>query len=95
MANLQIEKILEGASGVRKEGSAWLFSDETEAHAFVALGNEVLQVQKLQRIEIKNGALAMTTHKGEGFFFPPEQLVGFKFGGADHKLGGRSQAGFR
>lgn len=94
MANLQIEKILDATSGIKKDGPAWILSDELEAHAFVALGNEVLQVQKLSRIELKHGALALTTQKGEGFFFSPDQLVGFKFGGGDHKVG-RSHAGFR
>jgi hypothetical protein len=93
MAHLVMSKILEGTQGVKKDGSAYLLTEEIEATAYVALGQEVLQVARLARVEWGAEAVTLLTHKGERFFFPPEQIVGLKLGG--EAKASRSAAGFR
>jgi hypothetical protein len=93
MPHLLLGKILDGAHGVKKDGSAHLVPEEMEATLYVALGEEVLQVARLARVETGTDVVTITTHKGERFFFPPEQVVGLKLG-AEAK-GPKPAAGFR
>ena len=89
---LSIEKVLASSPNVKKDGAAYIFPEEVEAGAYIALGQEVLTIQRISRIEISSEVI-FQTHKGERFYFGAEQVVGFRFGGAEarHKLGG---AGF-
>jgi hypothetical protein len=89
---LPIEKILSSAPAVKKDGNAFVFPEELDANVFIALGQEVLQIQRLSRVEV-SAEVSFLTHKGERFYFGPDQVVGFKFGApeAKHKPGG---AGF-
>ena len=93
MPHLLVAKILDGTAGIKKDGPAYLVAEEIDATAYVSLGQEVLQVVRLSRVEIAAEALMLTTHKGERFFFPPEQLVGLRLGG--ELKGPKSSAGFR
>jgi len=93
MAHLLIGKVLDGLPGVKKDGAAWHVSEEQDLTAFIALGVEVLQVQRISRVELSDSEIALTTHKGERFFFPPENLVGLRTG-VEQKTA-RSSAGFR
>jgi hypothetical protein len=93
MAFLILPKILDSAPGVKKDGTSYVIAEEVDATAFVALGQEVLQIQRLSRVDIGAEMLKLLTHKGESFFFPPEQLVGFKFGAPERA--NRPSAGFR
>ncbi len=93
MPHLVLGKILERIPNLKKDGSSWLLPDEIEATLFVALGEEVLQVAKISRIDIGAEVLEISTHKQERFFFPPEQIVGFRVGGENKAL--RGSAGFR
>lgn len=89
---LSIEKVLTSAPMVKKEGNAYSFPEELEAAAYVALGQDALQVQRISRIELSSEVI-FHTHKGERFYFAAEHIVGFKFGTVEskNKLGG---AGF-
>jgi hypothetical protein len=89
---LPIDKILSGAPLVKKDGNAYAFPEELDANVFVALGQEVLQIQRLSRVELSSEVVFLT-HKGERFYFASEQVVGFRFGAPEnrHKPGG---AGF-
>ena len=89
---LPIDKILQSAPQVKKDGNAFVFSEEQDANVFVALGQEVLQIQRLARVELSS-EVVFQTHKGERFYFGVDQVVGFRFGAPEskHKLGG---AGF-
>jgi hypothetical protein len=93
MPHLVLGKILERIPNAKKDGAAWLLPDDIEATLFVALGEEVLQVAKIARIDIGTEVLEISTHKQERFFFPPEQIVGFRVGGESKAL--RGSAGFR
>jgi hypothetical protein len=77
---------------VKKDGNAYAFPEELDANVFIALGQEVLQIQRLSRVELSS-EVVFHTHKGERFYFAAEQVVGFRFGApeARHKPGG---AGF-
>jgi len=93
MPHLLIGKILETTAGVKKDGAAWLVSEELDGNAYVALGQEVLQIPRLARVEIASDVVMLTTYKNERFYFPPEQVVGLRLGGPEaHKA--RLQAGF-
>ena len=94
MPHLVLGKIFERIPTAKKDGSAWLLPDDVEATLFVALGEEILQVARISRVEIGTEVLEISTHKQERFFFPPEQIVGLRVGGGD-KLANRSSAGFR
>ena len=89
---LPIEKILQSAPQVKKDGNAFILPEEIDATAYVALGQEVLQVPRIMRVEI-SAEVVFHTHKGERFFFGADQVVGFRFGGPEsrNKIGG---AGF-
>ncbi|HWE31787.1 MAG TPA: hypothetical protein VHB97_27490 [Polyangia bacterium] len=89
---LPIDKILQSAPQVKKDGNAFVLPEEVDATAYVALGQEVLQIPRIMRVELSSEAV-FTTHKGERFYFAAEQVVGFRFGGpeARSKIGG---AGF-
>jgi hypothetical protein len=89
---LPIDKILQSAPQVKKDGTAYILPEEVDATAYVALGQEVLQIPRIMRIEISSEAL-FVTHKGERYYFSADQIVGFRFGGPEgrHKQGG---AGF-
>ena len=93
MPHLVLGKIIERIPNVKRDGSAWLLPDEIEATLFVSLGEEVLQVAKVSRIEIGAEVLEISTHKQERFFFPPEQIVGLRVGGDTKAI--RGSAGFR
>ena len=89
---LSIEKVLTTAPMVKKDGNGYVFPEEVEANAYISLGQETLQIARISRIEI-GSEVVFLTHKGERYYFSGDQVVGFKFGGAEsrHKLGG---AGF-
>ncbi len=89
---LSIEKVLSTAPQVKKDGSAYVVAEEADAIAYVALGQDVLQIARLARVELSS-EVTLHTYKGERFYFAAEQVVGFKFGGpeAKHRVAG---AGF-
>jgi len=92
MPHLMLNKILDGAQGVKKDGSSYLVNEELEATAFVALGAEVLQVARVLRVELAAELVTLHTQKGERFYFPPEQIVGLKVGG--EMRASKTSAGF-
>ena len=78
---------------MKKDGSAFILSEELDANAYVALGQEVLQIPRLARVDIAGDVVTLLTFKNERFYFPPEQIVGLRLGGTEaHR--GRLQAGF-
>lgn len=81
MPHLVLGKILDGAPGVKRDGGYYLIAEEIEATAFIALGAEVLQVARVMKVEIGPEMVTLSTQKGERFFFPPEQVVGWRVGG--------------
>jgi hypothetical protein len=80
MAFLIVGKVLDTAPGVKKDGASYIIPEEVDATLFVALGQEVLQLPRISRVEIGTDAVRLQTHKGEQFFFPPDFLVGVKLG---------------
>jgi hypothetical protein len=90
---LPIDKILTSVPHIKKEGGGiYVIAEDVDANAYIELGQEVLQIARLSRVELSSEIL-LQTHKGERFYFEPEQVVGFRFGGPESKtkLGG---AGF-
>src|SRR5207249_10356593 len=71
MAFLMVGKILDSAPGVKKDGNTYNIPEEVDATAFVAIGQEVLQLPRVAKVEITADAVRLATHKGEVFFFPP------------------------
>ena len=77
---LNVGKILEAAPGVKKDGNTYNIPEEVDATLFVALGQEVLQLARVARIDVGGEALRIGTHKGETLWFPQENVVGVKLG---------------
>ena len=86
---LNVGKILDGAQGVKKDGNTYNIPEEVDTTLFVALGQEVLQLPRVSRVDAGADSVRITTHKGETFFFPAENLVGVKLGAPEkaHKPG--------
>jgi hypothetical protein len=85
---LPIEKILSTAPQVKKDGNAYVIPEEVDATAYIALGHEVLQIPRIMRVELST-EVVFATHKGERFYFLPDQVVGLRFGGPE----GRNKSG--
>jgi len=92
MPSLQLTKILDSTSGVKKDGASYLIPEELDVNVFIALGQEILQIPRLQRVE-GGDVLVLITHKNERFYFPPDQVVGLRIGGPEAKAR-NSGAGF-
>jgi hypothetical protein len=92
MAFLQLAKILEGAPSIKRDGTAFLITEEADATAYISLGQEVLQVARVSRVELGAEHSTFTTHKNERFYFPNDQVVGWRMGGESKTP--RSHAGF-
>jgi hypothetical protein len=88
-----LAQVLAAAPGVKKDDRAFLLSEESEATLFLTLGQEVLMVARLARVEIDGETLSLLTHKGERFWFEASQVRGFRAGSAESR-GARSSAGF-
>ena len=80
MAHLRLDRVLEGISGARKDGGAFTLPEELDVTLYVSLGDEVLQIARVSRVEPTTEVLTVVTHKGERFFLPPERVIGLKTG---------------
>jgi hypothetical protein len=89
---LPIDKILQSAPQVKKDGNAYVIPEEVDATAYIALGQDVLQIPRIMRVELSSEAV-FHTHKGERFYFSADQVVGFRFGGPESRNKGAG-AGF-
>jgi hypothetical protein len=76
---LNVGKVLDAAPGVKKDGTTYNIPEEVDATLFVALGQEMLQLPRVSRVDLADGA-RISTHKGEIYFFSVESLVGVKLG---------------
>ncbi len=93
MAHLRLDHVLNQLPGVKKDGAAFLLSEELDVTLYATLGEENLQISRVSRVEISNELATVITHKGERFFLSPELFVLLKTGAPPKTtLGG---AGFR
>jgi hypothetical protein len=76
---LNVGKILDSAPGIKKDGNTYNIPEEVDATLFVAMGQEVMQLPRVSRVDLGDAA-RIATHKGETFFFPTENVVGVKLG---------------
>jgi hypothetical protein len=93
MAHLKLDKALAELSGVRKDGSAFLLAEELDVTLYASLGEEVLQIARVSRLDPGPEMVTISTHKGERFFLPPERLVAMKAAAPSKAAAG--SAGFR
>jgi hypothetical protein len=94
MAYLKLDKALAELQGARKDGAAFLLGEDLDVTLYASLGEEVLQISRVSRIDLGAEMLTVWTHKGERFFLPPERLVALRAGSAKKPTVG-SSAGFR
>ena len=87
-----VGKVLDTAPGVKKDGNTYNIPEEVDATVFVALGEEVLQLPRVAKVDLGAEVVRLSTHKGELFFFPPEHVVGLKLGAPEKA--GKHSAGF-
>ncbi len=93
MSFLRLEKVLSEVPGARNDGGSYLLGEEQDVTLYVSLGDEVLQIARVSRIELKAEMAVVLTHKGERFFIPPERVVALKTGAQTKTVA--SGAGFR
>jgi hypothetical protein len=93
MAHLRLDKALGELPGVRKDGTAFLLSEEADITLYASLGEEVLQIARVARVDVTNEMIAVSTHKGERFYLPPERLIVLKAAAPQRAVSG--SAGFR
>ncbi len=93
MAHLKLDKALSELSGARKDGGSILIAEEMDVTFYASLGEEVLQIARVSRVDPGAELVTIWTHKGERFFVPPERLVAMKAGAPSKAVG--SSAGFR
>lgn len=72
MKREQIERILEGVSGIRKEGSAFLLPEDSEVSFHIALPAELVSVSRVTRVEYQGDLTCLETHAGDRYFFATE-----------------------
>lgn len=82
MAHLRLENVLSELPGVRKDGAAYLFSEELDVTLYASVGEETLQVSRASRIELGPEVVVVLTHKGERFYLPTDRFVALKTGSA-------------
>jgi hypothetical protein len=92
MAHLKLENVLNDLPGVRKDGAAYLFSEELDVTLYASVGEETLQVSRASRIELSADVVVVLTHKGERFYLPADRFVALKTGNATKTT---LNAGFR
>ena len=80
MAHLSLDKVVTELPGVKKDGAAFLLSEDHDVTLYASLGDEVLQIARVSRIELGSALVTLHTHKGERFFVSPERIVALKAG---------------
>ncbi len=61
----QLTEVFVKQLGARKDGTAYVLPDTSEATLFVALAGETLAIPRISRVEISEGLLCADTHKSE------------------------------
>ena len=89
-----LSRILDGVTGVRKDGGAHLFPEDVDVSIFIGLPAEVLSLPRVARLTSTPDMVTIETAKGERYYFAPEVIVGVKVGGAENKAHPRGP-GFR
>ena len=61
----QLTDVLVKLLGARKDGSAYVLPDTSDATIFVALAGETLTIPRVSRVEINDSLVFADTHKSE------------------------------
>lgn len=88
----QVQKVLEGESGVKAEGKgAYLVGDDVDLTVLLAMGQEPMSVARVKRLSVNADLVTIETHKGERVY-TSAPVLGIKLSISDaHKARG---AGF-
>jgi hypothetical protein len=63
----QVERILDGIPGVRKDAGAYVVPEESETSFYISLPAEVLTVARISRVERGAEHLVIETHQGDRY----------------------------
>jgi len=66
------------AEGAKLAGQAITVREEREATCFVQTRGEVMSIGRLNRLELRDGFIAIQTSKEERYVFAYEDILGFK-----------------
>jgi hypothetical protein len=84
----QVERILDGIPGVRKEAGAHLVPEECETSFYISLPAEVLTVARIARVERGAEQLVIETHQGDRYHVLVEMVAMVKVSSqAKHGIG--------
>jgi hypothetical protein len=66
MKNEQVQKVLEGETGVKAESKGtYLVADEIELTVLLDMGQEPLSVPRVRRLTLAGELITLETHKGD------------------------------
>ena len=90
---LSIDKILQSAPQVKKDGNAFVIPEGGRRHrVHRPRSGGSANPARIMRVELST-EIVFVTHKAERFYFATEQVVGFRFGGPEAR-GKHAGAGF-
>lgn len=82
MERVTLQEIFSKADGFRRVGSAdagvFTAAESVEAALLCESSNEILAVERLSRVQLAPGHVAITTHKGDCYYFGYERIVGLR-----------------
>jgi hypothetical protein len=93
MTHLSLDKVLGDLPGAKKDGAAYLLSEEHDVTIYASLGEEVLQIARASRVELSGDLAVVLTHKGERYYIAADRVVALKTGNVARTAAG--SAGFR
>ena len=89
-----LTEILGKHAGARKEGTAFVFSNDVEATIFVALEGETLQIARVSKLEITDALVVADSNRGERFAVVLEDVRAVKVDRTSDTKGRDRSAGF-
>jgi hypothetical protein len=79
-----IMQILE-SEGAKGGANGFSIRDDREATCFVSAPGELMQIQRLVKIDLKEKFVSLQTNKDERYLFAYEDVLGFKITAASAK----------
>jgi hypothetical protein len=92
----QVDRILEGLVGVKRDGQAYVVAEDGDLAAYVAFPAEVLTIGRVVRVEKSGDLMILDTASGDRYHVVTQDIAMFKVSAAAKKgVAGRGPTGFR
>jgi hypothetical protein len=71
-----VQKVLEGETGVRKEGKAsYVIGDDLDLTVHVEMGHEAMSIPRVRKVTVSEELLVFETHKNERIYIVGDKGV--------------------